>query len=188
MRAYLALALFAATTVLAEDNCGRMERVATNFQGTVRSVTRSKIVVEIRGLQEDNLALQNGATVTIPLKRLPFAAEKTYEMQAVWLACDGTLRRFEELVPASSRTIENYEGWMEVGHRYRATAFGRSLSPSPRMPRHQMGGLAWQNADAFLPDDGQRRTVVFDVTSQRIQQRAARSWIHVLGGTIREVP
>jgi hypothetical protein len=106
------------------------------------------------------------------------------EMQVVWMACDGAFRRFEELVPAVTRAEEVYEGWIEVGHVYRATLSGRDLIPLPRMPHHHFGALVWSNAEALPPEDGQRRTIVFAVTDQVIEHRGERMWLNVLGGTL----
>jgi len=188
MRVVLALVLLAATTVRGEDNCGRMQRYATQISGHIRLVSKGKVVVTVWSLPEDNLALQKDATVSVPLKKGQSLAEgKLASLQIVWLACDGKLRRLEEIAYTLDRPIEEYDGgWLEVGHVYRATAVGRSLDPPETLPRHQVGGLSWTNADDFLPDDGQRRTVVFEVTSQDIEYQGDHSWIHILQGTIRE--
>ena len=210
MRVRLALILLAATTVRAEQNCGEIYRYATNFRATVHSVEmlgvreiviapveendlRFAVTVGVTGLEKNNLALENGATIAFgvhsPTKTFGDAepAGKTFDMQAVWLACDDVFRRFEELVPAASRMVEVYDGWMEVGHVYRATAIGQELDPLPNLPRHHSGGLGWINAEAFLPDDSRRRTVVFEVTEQWIQHHEKGSWLNLLRGTIREV-
>lgn len=147
MRAFLVVLLLAATAARAENNCGRMERVATPIIGPPGIV----------------------------------------EMQLVWLKCDGKFRRFEELVPAASRIEEVYDGWIEVGHVYRAKVVGHALERHPSLPRHHDGGYGWANADGLLPDDEQERTVVFVVASQEIEHVGERSWLNLLELVIRDV-
>jgi hypothetical protein len=210
MRVFLMVLLLAATVARAEYNCGRAERFATNFSATVQSVEpigqrelaitaidepdlRHAVTVNVAGLKEDNLALRNGATIVFgvhsPAKSFgdAEAAGKTHEMQAVWLACDGKFRKFEELVPAASRVVEVYDGWIEVGHVYRAKVAGQALEPHPALPHHHDGGYGWMNADGLLPDDDQERTVVFVVASQEIERVAEWTWMNLVDLVIREV-
>ena len=109
------------------------------------------------------------------------------EMHIVWLKCDGEFRRFEEAIPSITRTVEEYDRWLEPGHVYRATVVGRELDPLPRMPYHHIGGIVFTNENGVLPDDGRRRTIVFEVTGQWIQQREEGLWANLLDGFILEV-
>ena len=139
------------------------------------------LVVSVTVRAEDNCGTleQVVTNVAAPLR--------VAEMNVVWMRCDGDFRRFLDVLPAVTRPVEVYDGWIEVGHVYRAKAVGRQLEPLLRMPRHHDGGLAWTNADALLPDDQRRRVVVFEVTGWWIQHQGEGMWMSILDGTILEV-
>lgn len=197
----LACVLLSAVAVHGENNCGEMERTATQFRGVVRSIAllsrfegliapvesevdpNYAVTIDVQSVDAENRALKKGDTVTFaihsPTRTFATAhpTGQAFDLETVWLQCDRVFRRFEELRRAVE-LVENYEGeYLEVGRTYRGVARGLFLQPHPRMPRHHNGGAGFTNPEGFVKDDDVERTVVFHVLNAWIQNQGDGSWL-----------
>jgi hypothetical protein len=193
-------------TIHAENNCSSMMRTTTRFRGTIRSVgtigsrknvvpidddVRFVVTVDVASVGAENMALQRGQTLNFGVHSpaRTFGPGKiagtTIDLETEWMACDGDFRRFLTLraLPLK-RVIENFDGWLEVGHSYRAQAkwepnFDLTLEKPLYMPVHHDVGVQWMNLDRFpmLTRPGPTRSVIFEVTSVEIRERAKWHWL-----------
>lgn len=208
MRVALALLLVAAGAVRAENNCGQMEHDEARFRGVVRAVEmigerelslwpveldpRYAVTIEVETVASESsaLAAAKREVFGIHSPSRMFGSEdpvgKSFALATVWMQCDGAFGRFLDL-RVDVEMVEDYDGYVEVGHTYRATVVGREIEPYTKVPRHHLGGLSWTNADAFLSDDDHRRTVVFHVGQASISQREPGQWLTIYRATILRV-
>jgi hypothetical protein len=192
--------LLAAAAAHAEENCGSMMRTVTRFRGTIRSIaligkgtvelapidsdSRYAVAVEIAGVEGASSPLRSGETrafgVHSPARTFGSARPgTTVSLEAEWMQCDGTFRRFISLrrFPAK-RVVEAYDGWLEIGHSYRAEAMWDSdgeltFVKSLYFPMHHAVGVNWTN---LPPRSSDVRSVVFEVTAVEIRQVAEWEW------------
>ena len=192
---------------LAEENCGRMFRTVTRFRGIVRVAEliagrdlllapvdldpHYVVAIDVLSAPSGDRAVRAGKTYSFGIHSpsRTFGAEravgKTFDLEVQWNACDGTFRRFEELreLPAK-RLVEDYDGWVEAGHSYRADVHWENgflgLVKPLDPPRHHFIGALFENIDAF--PELQRRdvahTVVFEVLSQEIEIIDRGQWLN----------
>src|ERR1041385_6594810 len=130
MRFAVALLLFA-SIASAEENCGTMLRTMTRFRGTVRSAEATAVTTT----PYDSVALDPNFVVVIEttdsrkftlgihsLAQTFGAANavgRTFELESEQMECNGKFRRLLTLaVYHASRYVEDFDGTLEVGHRY----------------------------------------------------------------------
>ena len=194
--------LLAAAAAHAENNCGAIMRTVTRFRGTIRSVKmigkdtaevapidndiniRYAVAIEIAGVEGASSPLRSGETRTFgvhsPARTFGSARPgTTMNLESEWMQCDGTFRRFISMrrMPAK-RVIEAYNGWLEIGHSYRAEAGWDSdgdltFVKSLYLPMHHAVGVNWTDLPPLW--DGVR-SVVFEVTAVDIRQVAEWEW------------
>jgi hypothetical protein len=176
--AVVGVLLLIAPAAHAQENCGALMRTVTRFRGTIRSVAPKSVAIEIRSVEEASSPLRIGETRTFDFQS-PGQTGTTMNLEAEWMQCSGTFRSFISLrrLPAK-RVVESYNGWLEIGHSYRAEATWDSdgefeLVKPLYFPMHHAVGVNWTNAP---PRSSGVRSVVFEVTAVNIRQVAEWEW------------
>jgi hypothetical protein len=204
------LCAFIAGTSFAENNCGSMLRTISRFRGTIRSVrplsqgatdvidadldAAFAVSIEVDSVAPDTPAPKPGQKLTFgihsPSRTFRTASElvgQTFDLEAERMECDGTFRRFISLERRwPSPVVEKFDGWLEVGHTYRAATqrSGRdvALAGTLNLPMHHDGGIDFMNADAFANPD--MREIVFEVVAVHITQTGERRWLSLFDARI----
>ena len=197
MRFIIALLLFT-TIASAEENCESMMETMTHFRGTVRSAE----AVAVANTEFDEVDLdpnfvvvidaEDGRKLTLGIHSLARTfgsgkiAGREFLFDAEQMECNGQFRRLLTLqVHHGSPIVETFDGWLEVGHRYRAkvmhTKEGLALTRTLELPMHHDGGVSFTNADQF---QNAQDAIVFDVAARRITRAAEWQWITLFDATI----
>lgn len=206
-RLFCAALLCLTSSVRAEDNCGTMVRQASRFRATILSVEpigkrevvltpvdfEPKLVLslQVESVREASSPLRPGDIHHLALRSISetfgtSSVDGTLDLEAEWMQCDGEFRRLVGLrYDAPERVIETIDGWLDVGHSYRADARWNLETDSLRLvqplsfPYHHSGGVRWSNLDDFpaLPRDGSVVPVTFELVSVEITHRGERHWL-----------
>lgn len=189
----LALCLLVAVPLSAEENCGRMMRSVSRFQGKVLSIEKDDVAtIAIESVQEAGSPLRSGQSHRVTIAEPVEIGEHALEIE--WMQCDGEFRRFlgvRKLAP--ERVVESADDrWLEPGHSYRAEARWSvdrdmlTLVKPLDLPRHHGGGISWTNLDdiPLLPRDGSTFTITFEVVSLEITHMEERRWVSLYDAKI----
>ena len=82
--------------------------------------------VDIVSVEQESAAVRAGTTMHFGIHRpaqmlVDDSVGKTIDFDAVWIACGGAFRRFDELRRRFPGDFtKKFEGWLEVGDRFRA--------------------------------------------------------------------
>jgi len=151
------------------------------------------VTIHVERVGAENQAIKDGETRYFGVHSVArtFGSRKisgkTLHLQAEWMVCDGAFRRFLGLstVPPNGG-VEEFEGWLELGHRYRTdvkwvAGEGLTIERTINYPEHHDGGIDWANLDDFpdLPRDGTEKTVVFELVSVQITSIAEWHWLSI---------
>jgi hypothetical protein len=206
MRAIVAIFVASLPMIaLAEENCGRLFRTVTRFRGNVRNVehlaTRGgpvlvcdpdpqyAVTVDVVSAPADHAGLRSGQTHVFSVRSpsQKFDAEstvgKTLDLEIQWIECNEVFRQFEEVREIGpQRWVEDYDGYVEVGHSYRSDVVWESddlqLVKGLIAPHHHGIRGHFENIAAFpkLRNDDATRTIVFEVLAEEIIYRREWSW------------
>jgi hypothetical protein len=203
------LGALVAADAWAEEMCGQMMRTVTRFRGRVISVERAGrravritpidsdprfvVSIEVESVEKnETYPLAAGETWHFGVRDVAQMfgtrriAGKTLELETEWMECGGAMRRFVDMrALPRGRMIEEFTGWLELGHSYRAQArwdakFGvLTLEPNVRPPYHHHAGVEWVNLDDFpaLPRDGTAFAVVFEHVRVETTHLSEREWL-----------
>jgi len=195
----LILAMFAAIA-RGEENCGSMLRSMNRFRGKVEAIRTYDGPVawaadggEVMFLVDISvIAPSAGETRTFGIHSpsRTFGAEeaigKTFELEAEQMECDGKFRRFLTLRRhLEEPLVEQFDGDLEVGHTYRASAKRTeggsiALTKPVELLRHHVGGIVWPNpGDLSGWPEGETRDVVFEVVSVQITYEGDHQWMSI---------
>lgn len=188
---------------MANADCSKILNTMSRFRGTIVSVKRLPPDAEANDaalIEHDAkfvvaVNIEHGDTVTFALRSpsRTFQSKRlvgqTFDLEAERSDCNGrffqyiTLRR-----QRPSSTIEPFDGWLEVGHTYRAkttqTADGPALAKSLDSPMHHDSTIRFLNADDWPPNGHE---IVFEIVALHVE-RLGDEWEFVSEYDARIIP
>lgn len=154
---------------------------------------RYAVSAEVQSVQSDDTPVQAGETWHFAVhsvtgsfgRRNP--AGSSVNLEASWFICQDGVRRLMSLEPIPTLSeIEEFDGWPQVGHRYRTkvrwtSEFGLETVRPLTAPHHHDSGVSWINADDYpqLHREGTERTIVFELVSIDISHLAEWHWLSI---------
>jgi len=196
---------------IARADCGSWTLSASRFRAKVLAVKplkssgltlltvveggepRYAVSAEVQSVQSDDTPVKAGETWHFAVhsvtgsfgRRNP--AGSTVNLEADWFICQDGVRRLMSLDPLPTLSeIEEFDGWPQVGHRYRTkvrwtSEYGLETVRPLTAPHHHDSGVSWINADDYpqLQREGTERTIVFELVSIDISHLAEWHWLSI---------